>query len=118
MDNQEIINQHLVRIVDLLGEVLAQVKGMDYQTFESNEQVKDTVYENLQEIGQAADELTRHNTFPEDLEVIANLKNFNGATYNQVTETNHQMVFGVIQNDFEEIIDIITEHELYQNRLS
>ncbi|WP_143961652.1 hypothetical protein [Litoribacter populi] len=118
MDNQEIINQHLVRIVDLLGEVLAQVKGMDYQTFEANEQVKDTVYENLQEIGQAADELTRYNTFPEDLQVLENLINFRGATYNQATETNHQMVFGMIENDFDEIIAIITEHELYQNRLS
>jgi uncharacterized protein with HEPN domain len=118
MDNQEIINQHLVRIADLMMDVRAQVKGMDYRTFEQNEQVKDTVYEYLQEIGQAADELIRYNNFPEDLMVLENLANFNVATYNQATETNHQMVFGVIQSDFDEIIDIITNHELYQNRLS
>ena len=118
MDNQEIINQHLVRIVNLMTDVQRQVSGMDYLAFEKNEQVKDTVYEYLQEIGQAADELLRYNNFPEDLTVLENLANFNVATYNQATETNHQMVFGVIQSDFEEIIDIITEHELYQNRLS
>ncbi|CAN5244947.1 hypothetical protein BH23BAC2_BH23BAC2_26410 [soil metagenome] len=118
MDSQQEINQHLVRIVDLIGGVQAQVKGMDYLAFEGNEQVKETVYENLQEIGQAANELVQNNNLPEDLEVISNLANFRVATYNQVTETNHQMVYGIIENDFDEIVNIITEHKLYQNRLS
>jgi uncharacterized protein with HEPN domain len=118
MDNQQEINQHLVRIVDLIGGIKAQVAGMSYQDFEGNEQVKETVYENLQEIGQAADELTRFNNFPEDLQVLSNLVNFKVATYNQVTETNHQMVFGIIENDFDEIMEIITDHQLYQNRIT
>ncbi|KEO74539.1 hypothetical protein EL17_02370 [Anditalea andensis] len=118
MDSQQEINQHLVRIVDLMGGVKAQVKGMSYQDFEGNEQIKETVYEYLQEIGQAADEITRINNFPEDLDVLSNLANFKVATYNQVTETNHQMVFGIIENDLDEMIDIITDHPLYQNRLS
>ncbi|GAB3330261.1 hypothetical protein GCM10027429_07300 [Marivirga atlantica] len=115
MQLQETI-QHLNRIVGNIAQVNAQTDGMSYEDFRKNEPVKETVYEYLQEIGQAARELSNNQKLPDDinLEPLIALRN---ARYNQEAETGHQQVFNMLA-DLRTIGDQIEKSDLYQNNIS
>jgi uncharacterized protein with HEPN domain len=115
MQLQETI-QHLNRIVDNIAQINAQIDGMTYEDFRKNEPVKETVYEYLQEIGQAARELSNNQKLPAEIN-LEPLVAFRNARYNQEAETGHQQVFNLLP-DLREIAEIIETSDLYQNNLS
>ncbi len=115
MQLQETI-QHLNRIVDLIAQVNAQTDGMTYEDFRKNEPVKETVFEYLQEIGQAARELSENQKLPPEINVepLVRLRN---ARYNQEAETGQQQVFNMLP-DLRVIAEDIEQSDLYQNNLT
>lgn len=78
--------------------------GLDYNQFVGEEQVKESVYTNLQMVGEAAYELAKNDdeilglNFDTDL-----LAGFRNARYNEEAEIDHHSVWGIIQNDLETI---------------
>ncbi|WKK79251.2 HepT-like ribonuclease domain-containing protein [Marivirga arenosa] len=115
MQLQETV-QHLNRIVDNIAQINAQTDGMTYEDFRKNETVKETVYEYLQEIGQAARELSENQKLPAEIN-IEPLVAFRNARYNQEAETAHQQVFNVLA-DLRNVAETIEQSDLYQNNLS
>jgi len=115
MELQETI-QHLNRIVDNIAQVNAQTEGMSFEDFRKNEPVKETVYEYLQEIGQAATELSNNQKLPGDIN-LEPLTAFRNARYNQEAEVGHQQVFNSLA-DLRLIAETIEKSDLYQNNLS
>lgn len=115
MQLQETI-QHLNRIVDNIAQVNAQTDGMAYEDFRKNEPVKETVYEYLQEIGQAARELANNQKLPGEIN-LEPLVAFRNARYNQEAETGHQQVFNMLA-DLRQIAETIETSDLYQNNIS
>jgi uncharacterized protein with HEPN domain len=115
MQLQETI-QHLNRVVDNIAQVNAQTDGMTYEDFRKNEPVKETVYEYLQEIGQAARELSENQKLPEEIN-LEPLVAFRNARYNQEAETGYQQVFNMLA-DLRQIAETIEISDLYQNNLS
>ena len=115
MQLQETI-QHLNRIVDNIAQVNAQTDGMTYEDFRRNEPVKETVFEYLQEIGQAARELSDNQKLPGEIN-LEPLVAFRNARYNQVSETAYQQVFNVLP-DLRQIAETIETSDLYQNNIS
>ena len=114
MHLQETI-QHLNRIVDLIAQVNAQTSGMSYEDFRRNEPVKETVFEYLQEIGQASRELSENQKLPPeiDIEPLVKLRN---ARYNQEAETGQQQVFNMLP-ELRVFAEEIEQSDLYQNNL-
>lgn len=108
--------QHLNRIVDNIAQINAQTDGMTYEDFRKNEIVKETVYEYLQEMGQAARELANNQKLPGDLN-LEPLTAFRNARYNQEAETGHQQVFNSLP-DLRLISETIEKSDLYQNNIS
>ncbi|HET8860815.1 MAG TPA: hypothetical protein VFM92_12830 [Marivirga sp.] len=115
MQLQETI-QHLNSIVGNIAQINAQTDGMTYEDFRRNEPVKETVYEYLQEMGQAARELSENQKLPAEIN-IETLVAFRNARYNQEAEIGHQQVFNLIP-DLREIAETIETSDLYQNNLS
>ncbi|MBK6266985.1 hypothetical protein JKA74_18215 [Marivirga sp. S37H4] len=114
MQLQETI-QHLNRIVENIAEINAQVSGMTYEDFNSNEPVREVVFMHLQEMGQAARELSENQKLPPDIN-IEPLVAFRNARYNQEAEFGHQQVFNMLP-DLEIIGEQIEQSDLYQNNL-
>jgi len=115
MQLQETI-QHLNSIVDNIAQVNAQIEGMSYEDFRKNEPVKETVYEYLQEMGQAARELSNNQKLPSEIN-LEPLVAFRNARYNQEAETGHQQVFNSLA-DLRTIAETIETSDLYQNNIS
>ncbi len=115
MQLQETI-QHLNRIVDNIAQVNAQTDGMTYEDFRKNEPVKETVFEYLQEIGQAARELSNNQKLPGEIN-LEPLVAFRNARYNQEAETGQQQIFNILP-DLRQIAETIETSDLYQNNLS
>jgi uncharacterized protein with HEPN domain len=115
---QESIKQHLQRIVDNIGAINQSIHGMHLNDFVRNEQVKEAVYEYLEEIGQAAREIQDHNDLqdlPEDFG-IEQLVRFRNARYNQEAETGHQQVFAYLTEDLQDIADTIENSSFFQSQ--
>lgn len=115
MQLQETI-QHLNRVVENIAEINAQVSGMTYEDFRKNELVKETVYKDLQEIGQIAKELHDNQRLPGEIN-LEPLRALPNARYNQVAETAHQQVFNMLP-DLRQVAEKIEKSDLYQNNLS
>lgn len=115
MQLQETI-QHLNRIVGNVAQINSHVDGMSFEDFRKNEQAKEVVYSLLQEIGQAARELSNNQKLPDsiNLEPLVALRN---ARYNQESETGHQQVFNMLP-DLRIIAEEIEQSDLYQNNLA
>ncbi len=103
MDKEE-QQLHLNNIASGIAAIENEVLGMKYEEFVKEEQVKEAVYANLQMIGRAAYQLARGTDDIEGLSFDTDLlAGFRNARYNQVAETGHQQVWGVIQQDLDEI---------------
>jgi len=107
--------QHLNRIVDNIAQINAQTDGMRYEDFRKNEIAKETVYEYLQEIGQAARELSENQELPAEIN-LESLVAFKNARYNQEAEVGHQQVFNTLA-DLRLIAEQIEKSDLYQNNI-
>ena len=95
---------HLNNIATGIAAIENEVAGMRFEEFVREEQVKESVYANLQMIGQAAHELARNTDDMPGLSFDTDeLAAFRNARYNQVAETGHQQVWSVISNDLESI---------------
>lgn len=104
--NKEEQQLHLNNIATGIAAIENEVVGMHYEEFVQEEQIKESVYANLQMIGQAAHQLAHASddisglSFDTDL-----LAGFRNARYNQVAETGHMQVWQVINDDLDEIRD-------------
>ena len=98
---------HLTNIANYVNEIEAYVQGMDYQQFVNEEEVRITVMENLQHIGQAASLLSEEytNEFTSiDLQVLDTLKS---AKFDDGLEMDYHGVWGIITNDLPVFRDTI-----------
>ncbi len=103
---------HINNIANYIGEIESYVQGMDYPDFEQEEEVRVTVMENLQHIGQAAtllsDEFTSQFT---DVDYHV-LDAFKAAKFNNTLEKGYQPIWTIIKNDLPQFRDLImTESE-------
>ena len=103
---------HLSNIANYISEIDSYVQGMEYPDFEEEEEIRVTVMENLQHIGQAAillsDDFTSQFI---DVDYQA-LESFKAAKYNNSYEKGYQPIWGVIKNDLPRFRDLImTETE-------
>ncbi|MCX2743191.1 hypothetical protein OO013_04905 [Mangrovivirga sp. M17] len=110
----EEITQHLSRIIDNIAQINSTVGTADYESFARNEQAKETVYEYLQEIGQAARELYNNSEKARELPVDT-LMAFRNARYNQEAEIDHHSIYSLVTGQLQEIADEIKNSELYKN---
>ncbi|MEO0330521.1 MAG: HepT-like ribonuclease domain-containing protein [Bacteroidota bacterium] len=103
---------HLSNIANYIGEIDSYVQDMEYPDFEKEEEVRVTVMENLQHIGQAAtllsDDFTSQFT-DVDYQV---LESFKAAKFNNAWEKGYQPIWGIIKKDLPRFRDLImTETE-------
>jgi uncharacterized protein with HEPN domain len=103
---------HLNNIANYISEIESYVQGMEYPDFEEEEEVRVTVMENLQHIGQAAsllsDDFSSQFT---DVDYHV-LDTFKSAKFNNAWEQGYQQIWGVITNDLPQFRDLImTESE-------
>ena len=103
---------HLTNIANYVNEIESYVQGMDYQQFVDEEEVRITVMENLQHIGQAASLLSEEYTSEFtaiDMQVLDTLKS---AKFNDSLEMDYHGVWGIITNDLPVFRDtILTDSE-------
>lgn len=116
MMENEILTQHLQRIIDEIADLEAVTANVSYEDFVQDETAKEQVYEQMQEIGEIAREILDQEELPEDLPLGA-LKNLRNARFNQEAEINHQAVYYLVKEDFPEIVDEIKASELYQSHV-
>ncbi|UII24140.1 HepT-like ribonuclease domain-containing protein [Fulvivirga ligni] len=97
---------HLNNIIKGIEEVVELTRELDYHQFTQEEQVKEEVYSNLQMVGQAAYELSINSDNAGDLNFETDiLSGFRNARYNDEMEVDHQMIWGIIENDLPIIRD-------------
>lgn len=120
---------HLNNIIKGIEEIQEEIKTLNYHEFTEEEQVKESVYMNLEMIGQAAHELAVGSDNVPGLNFKADvLSGFRNARYNEVAEVDHQMVWNVITNDLDIIredaieasaaLDRPSDEELYESDLT
>ncbi|MDX1627725.1 MAG: HepT-like ribonuclease domain-containing protein [Fulvivirga sp.] len=103
---KEVQQQHLHNIIRGIEEIKEETTRLTYNDFRKEEQVKESVYANLQMIGEAAYELAQASDDPEDLNFNTDiLKGFRNARYNTVAEVDHQNVWNIIQGELDLIHD-------------
>jgi uncharacterized protein with HEPN domain len=105
---------HLIRLSDLIREVLQETDKISETEFLKEEDLKERVFFQLQEIGQAAEEISQFYEGKEKRDVpIPELTSLKTARYNTFTEVNENAVFGIIRNDlpiiFEEVQEKLNE---------
>ncbi len=104
--NREIQQQHLNNIIRGIEAIERETSRIDYQTFRKAEQIKESVYTNLQMIGEAAHELSGSADDYQDLNFNTDiLAGFRNARYNNEAEINHQSVWNIIKGEFNIILD-------------
>ena len=103
---------HLTNIANYVNEIDSYVQGMDYQQFVDEEEVRITVMENLQHIGQASSLLSEEytsNFTAVDIQVLDTLKS---AKFNDGLEIDFHGVWSIIKNDLPIFRDtILTDTE-------
>lgn len=98
---------HLNNIANYINEIEAYVEGMDYQQFADEEEVRITVMENLQHIGQATDLLSDEYTEQFTAVDIRVLEAFKGAKFSDGLEIDFRPTWSIIQNDLPLFKDIV-----------
>ena len=112
-----ILQQHLNNILDNIAELRKLTGGMDYEAFRQNEQIKETAYSLLQEIGQAAFEIEQQKDDRLDLDFdLSILSNFRNARYNMEAEINHQNVWAIITSDLNHMGEQLEQSREYLRR--
>lgn len=105
MDRNE-LQQHLNTILDNIAGINSLLNELEYDDFVKNEQVKEIVYQQLQEIGQIAFELEMQNPYLLDVDFDWKiLSAFRNARYNQEAEIDHHMAYTVATEDLNRLAD-------------
>ncbi|WP_425391522.1 HepT-like ribonuclease domain-containing protein [Ekhidna sp.] len=108
------IQIQLNRILDNITAVRKLTEQMSYQDFEQNEPAKETVYAQLQEIGQAAYEIENQTneslTSNFDISVLSSLRN---ARYNMEAEIDHRNTWALIKGDLVTIGEEMEHSDVY-----
>ena len=113
MEKEE-TKQHLNNILGNIANIMTTVKGMSYEDFTENEHLRENVYEDLQQIGQAAEMLSNQGAdMVQNDDSINRLSQLKFARYNQTMEIDHHYVWNIIQQDLPEIADEIEESSVY-----
>ncbi len=100
MMNKIELQQHINNISDLTRDIRNETDGKTFEDFRKNEELKETVYSMLQEIGEAAHEIETGFEGDEKLQIPTDtLSNLANARFNQVSEFGHQEVWYIVQND-------------------
>jgi len=104
MVNTEELKLKITNITDLINDILAETEKTDYNDFSHDEQLKERVFSQLQEIGQSSYEISQDlKVIYDNKNIFDNLSNFRNARYNQVAEMELNNVWNLIQNNFKEI---------------
>ncbi len=97
----------LTNIADLIHNIIAETDDVPYNEFTKNEQLKERVFSQLQEIGQSANEISASLNEYEDedknKDILDNLSRFSNARFNQEAEIDLNSVWNIIQTEFREI---------------
>lgn len=113
MEREE-VKQHLNNIVGNIASIQTSVKGLSYNEFTENEYLREQVYEDLQQIGQAAQELAnRGPDMVQNEDSVNRLTQLKFARYNQTIEVDHHNVWSIIQQDLPEIGEEIEQSAIY-----
>ena len=107
MDNN-VLQIHINNLSGLIHQILIETQGIAYEDFRKNEMLKERVFSQLQEIGQASREIIdQTNQYEEDQELVEALAVLRNARFNQISEFGLNSVWGIIQNDLPEIEEIL-----------
>lgn len=103
---------HLNNIANYVSEIESYVQGMEYPDFQKEEEVRMTVVENLQHIGQAASLLSEEFTSQfTDIDYHV-LDTFKAAKFDNALEHGHEQIWSVVTKDLPQFRDLImTESE-------
>lgn len=113
MENEE-IKQHLNNIVGNIANIQITIEGLTYEDFTENEHLRENVYEDLQQIGQAAEELANQGPdMVQNEDAINRLTQLKFARFNQTMEIDHHNVWSIIQQDLPEIGEEIEHLPVY-----
>ena len=112
MGQNKELQRHQNFILHIINQLLIEVKSINFEDFQRNEQLKERVYTQLQEIGQASNEiLTLPNVNIENRNIYENMANLRNARYNQETEIDHSFVWNILTSDLPEI-EILLERTI------
>jgi uncharacterized protein with HEPN domain len=101
---------HYNNISGLVHQILTETQGIPYESFRKDEMLKERVFSQLQEIGQASREiLEQTDPYDEDQELVEALSVLRNARFNQISEIELNSVWGIIQNDLPEIEEILDQ---------
>jgi len=107
--NIEVKQQNLNNIVRGIEEIKEDITNMNYNDFSREDQIKESVYANLQMIGEAAHELSQSSDNAADLNFNTDvLASFRNARFNQEAEVGHQQTWNIINSE----LDIIHEEAI------
>lgn len=107
--SEEELRVHLNNITQLIHQILNETEGLGFEDFRKNEQLKERIFTQLQEIGEASREIMdTTNPYSEDREIVEALSAFRNARFNQESEYGGQIVWGIINEDLPVIEDIMT----------
>ncbi len=96
----EEIRIHHTNILHLIHQILDETKDINYEDFRKNELLKEMIFSQLQEIGEASREIMDiTNEYEDDREMAETLNAMRNARFNLEAEIGLNMVWGIIQND-------------------
>ncbi|WP_020528701.1 HepT-like ribonuclease domain-containing protein [Flexithrix dorotheae] len=109
MEHKTELYQHQNFILQIIHQTLAETNGVSFEEFQQNEQMKEMLYSQIQEIGQAAQEVINLNLSTLDnQEIYKIMSSFRNARYHQEAELDHGPVWDIVKNDlprFEQILE-------------
>lgn len=109
---------HVNNIISCINEIEGYIEGLTYEEFSKEEEVRQSVASNLQEIGEAASLLSDEflSQFTDiDYKVLESLKR---AKYDEGLEVDHHAIWSVINNDlptFRDTLSTASEQLNYAN---
>jgi len=106
MEKRE-LQAHYNNLTNLIHQILIETKGLEYEDFRKNELLKERIFAQLQELGEASREIMDvTNEYEDDRGMVENLQAFRNARFNQESETGLNSVWGIIQQDLPEMEEI------------
>ncbi len=105
----EELRLHHTNILHIIHQILNETEDVAYEEFRKNEPLKERIFAQLQEIGQASREIMDlTNEYEDDQEMAEALNVLRNARFNQEAEFGLNMVWGIIQNDLPQVEEVIT----------
>ena len=113
IDNTKVeIDRHRENILGLLHQVISESRATSWDDFSANEQQKERIFSQLQEIGEASRELsdiTDKEDTQYERDLFIRLSTLRNARFNQEAETSTQQVWSIVVNDLPEIEEELSE---------